>query len=914
MKLEYLKEDQRLFLERGYLREGETPEQRYKTICDTVEKYALKNAKTKKAKEYVKGISKRFQTYFEKGWPSLSTPVISNFGSKDNLPISCNFSILDDSLDDIYKGLHEIGMLAKYGAGTAVNFSNIRPIGSYISSGGKSNSVLDWIELYADMMSKTSQNRSRRGFLTAYLSVDNPEIMEFLDIGTSKMPADKQRFFQTITTAVTIPEGWRDDLKTNPKKREIFTKILNTRSEAGFPYILDLENANKQKHQVYKDKKMRLTSSNICCVTGETLILTKKGYVPIIDTVGKNTTVWNGEEWSEVIPFKASGPTDIYRVTTDSGHILDVTDNHNFYIKEKFEKSKTLKRSTLELKEGDKLIKFDLPLIKGDKKLLSPYTQGFFSGDGHVYRGRPFVNLYSEAKKSLIDRLDIRSKYKNSVGEKETGEEPYIYEGKEKTVVALNEELKSKNFVPGAEYTVKDRLEWLSGLLDSDGTIIENKQGERISKGLQISSVDKKFLTEVGLMLQTLGCNYKIKTLSEEGYKKLPMNDGSGKFKDYLCKKTYRLLVTHSDLYKLEKIGFKSYRLELNLDKPNRSAGVYTRVKSIEKLDCKKPTYCFTEPKRHMGMFNGILTGQSEISEYADYEKSFACCLSAVNLYYWDEFKNNSQFFRDMFILLDCVIEEYIEKGSKIKGLEKAVKFAKEHRSVGLGVTAFHTYLQKNMVPFGSLKSHSINNQIFSKIKEEADKANKWMGSEFGEPKILKGYGDRATSTIAIAPKKSTTFIDGGTRLGLSEGVEPHKTNCGEKKLAKIQVHFKNKELEKLLKKKGKNTSSVWKSIENNNGSVQHLDFLDNNEKEVFKTFSEISQGDVITLAANRQKYIDQAQSINIMVHPDTPPKEKIKLHIDAFDKGLKSLYYQYSISASQKFRQELMQCTSCEG
>jgi ribonucleoside-diphosphate reductase alpha chain len=565
MKLDWLKEDQRVFLQRGYLEEGETPEQRFQTICDTIQRICDKQGDW----EYTKGIGKRFEGYISRGWVSFSTPVLKNFGSPYNLPISCNHGILEDSLDDIYRGLHENGMLAKHGAGTAVNFSDIRPEGSSISTGGKSNSVLDWIELYADMMSKTCQNSARRGFLTAYLSVDHPEIMDFLDIGTHKIPAEKQRFFQTITTAVTLPKEWRKALKEgDAEKRKIFTKILNTRKECGFPYILDEENCNKGICQAYIDKGLKIKSSNICI----------------------------------------------------------------------------------------------------------------------------------------------------------------------------------------------------------------------------------------------------------------------------------------------------------------------------------------------------------EAMEYTDYEKTFACCLSAVNLYYFDDFYEDGNFIIDMNIMLDCVIEEYIEKGSKLPGLEKAVKFSKEHRAIGLGTTAFHTYLQRNNIAFGSMESFRANFKIFSYLRERSDLASELMAKYWGEPEMLKGYGHRNTSRMAQAPKKSTTFIDGGTHLALSEGIEPHKSNYNEKKLAKIQVEFKNKELERVLDEKGKNTEEVWSSILDHNGSVQHLDFLSDHEKNVFKTFSEISQMDIIKLGAQRQQFIDMGQSINLMIHPDTPPKEEIKLHLAAFDEGLKSLYYRYSINAAQKFSQDLLICSSCEG
>lgn len=568
IKLDWLKTDQREFLEKGYLDKDETPESRYKDICNTIENYCLLMSDTVDSIEYSKGIGKRFEEYISKGWISFATPVFINFGKKENLPISCNKSILEDSLDDIYKGIHELGMLAKYGAGTSQNFSNLRGLGSNISTGGSSNSIMDWIELYADMMSKTNQNRARRGFITPYLSVDHSEIMSFLDIGTHRIPTEKQRFFQTITTAVTLPIGWRKSLKEGDKeKRTIWAKILKTRKEVGFPYILDLENCNEQKPQVYKDKDMDIKTSNICI----------------------------------------------------------------------------------------------------------------------------------------------------------------------------------------------------------------------------------------------------------------------------------------------------------------------------------------------------------ETAEYCDVEKTFACCLSSVVAYYFDEWENHPNFIFDVNLMLDCVIEDYIQKGKNLPGLKKAIKFAEEHRSIGLGILGFHSYLQKKGIVFGELASFSINHKIFSTLRKESDRASMWMAKHWGEPKMLEGYGFRNTTRLAQAPTKSTSYIMGGLTLNLSEGIEPHKSNYTSKKLAKIQSEVKNKELQELLEQKGKNNKETWDSILLYNGSIQHLDFLSDREKAIFRTFSEISQVDVIKLAAQRQKFIDQGQSLNIMIHPNTPANEINKLHMLAFDEGIKGLYYQYSISAAQQFSQDLLTCSSCE-
>ena len=299
----------------------------------------------------------------------------------------------------------------------------------------------------------------------------------------------------------------------------------------------------------------------------------------------------------------------------------------------------------------------------------------------------------------------------------------------------------------------------------------------------------------------------------------------------------------------------------------------------------------------------------TEVIEYCDTEKEFACCLSSGNAAKFDEWEG-TDFIFNLAIILDCVNTEYISKASKIRGFEKAVKFMEEHRSIGVGVLGFHSYLQQNMIPFGSLQSYQFNNRLFKHIQNETLRASKWMAKEWGEPVILKGYGLRNTTRIAIAPTKSSSFIMGGYSLG----IEPIKSNYHEKRLAKIQTTYKNPELLKCLEGHNKNQRKIWKSILEQNGSVQHLEFLTELERDVFKTFSEISQVDIIKLAGQRQQYIDQGQSINLMIHPSTKPKDLSKLIFLAHEEGLKTLYYQYSINAAQAFNQDLLTCSSCEG
>ncbi|WP_271392296.1 ribonucleoside-diphosphate reductase subunit alpha [Aequorivita sinensis] len=298
---------------------------------------------------------------------------------------------------------------------------------------------------------------------------------------------------------------------------------------------------------------------------------------------------------------------------------------------------------------------------------------------------------------------------------------------------------------------------------------------------------------------------------------------------------------------------------------------------------------------------------------------SFVCVLSSVNLLHYDKWKDTDA-VETMVYFLDAVITEFIEKLEVYRDsdsredkqtflfMERAYNFAKDNRSLGLGVLGWHSLLQSKMLPLNSQEAYNLNSEIFRIIKEKSYKASEELAEKFGEPEVLKGYGRRNATLNAIAPTTSSAFILGQ----VSQGIEPIWSNIYVKDIAKIKTTIKNPFLEKLLEEKGMNTLEVWRNIRDYDGSVQHLDFLTDEEKDVFKTYSEIDQMDLIYQAANRQNHIDQGQSLNIIIHPEMPVKEINKIHVTAWKLGLKSLYYQHSMNAAQKFAQK-KDCASCE-
>lgn len=298
----------------------------------------------------------------------------------------------------------------------------------------------------------------------------------------------------------------------------------------------------------------------------------------------------------------------------------------------------------------------------------------------------------------------------------------------------------------------------------------------------------------------------------------------------------------------------------------------------------------------------------SEIMLPSNKDESFICCLSSMNVELFDEWKDTEAVKLATFFL-DAVLQEFIAKTEDNHYLKSANEFAKNHRALGLGALGWHSYLQRNNIPFESMEAKQHTTRIFKNISEKAEKATKELAWIYGEPSVLKGYGRRNTTLMAIAPTTSSSAILGQT----SPGIEPYSSNYYKAGLSKGNFIRKNKYLKELLVEKGLDTEETWRSIMLHHGSVQHLEGLTDHEKSVFKTFKEISQLEIIQQASIRQKYVDQGQSLNLNIPSNLPVKEVNKLMIEAWKLGVKSLYYQRSQSVSKEMVTNLVSCESCE-
>lgn len=309
--------------------------------------------------------------------------------------------------------------------------------------------------------------------------------------------------------------------------------------------------------------------------------------------------------------------------------------------------------------------------------------------------------------------------------------------------------------------------------------------------------------------------------------------------------------------------------------------------------------------------------------------ESFVCDLSSMNILHYDEWKNTDA-VETLTFFLDAVMTEFINKASKIRHMEAPVRFAKNQRALGIGTLGWHSYLQSKMIAFESMEAKFLNSSIHRTIFKQSRDASAKLAKLYGQPDLLRyrpsertlyhrikswlgfqtGYGRRNVTTTAIAPTTSSSFVLGQ----VSPSIEPLNSNYFVKGLDKGKFTYRNPYLGPVLEKHGKNDASTWKSILVRGGSVQHLEFLTQHEKDVFRTFSEISQKEVVIQAGARQKHLDQGQSLNLMIPGTTPAKETMALIQFAWESKVKSLYYQRASNPSQELARSIMTCSSCEG
>jgi ribonucleoside-diphosphate reductase alpha chain len=362
--------------------------------------------------------------------------------------------------------------------------------------------------------------------------------------------------------------------------------------------------------------------------------------------------------------------------------------------------------------------------------------------------------------------------------------------------------------------------------------------------------------------------------------------------------------VTITDKWMEEMLSGDSVKRELFLEVLN------TRVETGEPYLMFIDSVNKANPQTYKDLELKVVTSNlcSEILLYTDPLHSFVCCLGSLNLMKYDEWVGTDTIHYAQ-LMLDCVLEYFIDMAKDKPGYENAIRFAIKGRPIGIGVLGWHSLLQSRMIPFDSFDAMMLNGKVFKEIRKQADESSRKLAIEYGEPEWCKGYGYRNTHRLAIAPTTSNSLIAGGH----SAGIEPWASNVFVQGLAKGTFIRKNKELQKVLSNYDKDDFDTWRSIEKEQGSVQHLDFLSELERDVFLTAREINQMTIIKQAAQRQPYIDQGQSLNVFFTYDSDPQYIYDVHKEAWQSGIKTLYY-LRFEGVIKSKINYKECKSCEG
>jgi len=725
--------------------------------------------------------------------------------------------------------------------------------------------------------------------------------------------------------------------------RDLWYKVLDAQMETGTPYLLYKDACNKKSNQ----KNVGVIKSSNLCVAPETKILTNKGHVEIQTLCDQVVSVWNGEEFSDVIVNKTGENQELIEIHTDDGSSLTCTKYHHFYIQKSVllpehnnTNNKSLitacnnvrsmlmenlmnKKTTMqkvqakELMIGDKIIKCKYPIIDGNKTMKYAYTHGFFCGDGtySVCNTQPvkckLISLYGHFHcKRHLDleyEKDANMVYEDKVYCNGISymRKPKIYLSDDKkgliqhiqyTCITSNDEiiklelpydLHEKYFVPSYDYSLKSKMEWFAGLCDADGSMINNG----VYQKLHVSSAHFDFLREVKFMLQTCGINPKLKKMKDKITNYLP--DGKGGYTHYISKEMYTLLITSCDLKILIENGFSPKRIELYDDYLlNRSDTAFVSITKIINNERTDDTYCFNEPKRHMGIFNGLITGQcSEVVQYSDDKETAVCNLASIGL---PTFIQNGEFNYDLLHKVTKVVTKNLNKIIDVNyyPTEKTRRSNMRHRPIGIGVQGLADVFIMLGHPFLSAEAAKINRHIFETMYHAALESSCELAIIEGPYETFQGspaskgelqfdlwsvdpgdsrydwiklkhkifeHGIRNSLLLAPMPTASTSQI-----LGFNECIEPITSNIYSRRTLAGEFIQANKYLMADLIQLNLWNEKIKNNIIANHGSIQHIEVIPQEIKDKYKTVWEMPMRGLIDMAADRGAFICQSQSLNL--------------------------------------------------
>lgn len=869
-----------------------------------------------------------------------ATPTLFNAGTPTPQLASCFLmTMIDDSVEGIYDSVKRSAIISKYSGGQGVSVHDIRCEGSRIrSNDGEAGGLIPMLKLFNDCACHINQASKRRGSISIYLEPHHPDIEDFLELKKNTGKEEKRcrdlffalwnsdLFMQRVeenknwslfcpsecpglsevhgAEFVALYEKYEKEGRAwkTIKAQELWSKIVTSQMETGGPYMLYKDQINSHNNQ---SNLGTIKSSNLC-VSGDTFILTDKGQIPIRHLQDQEVNVWNGEEWSATTVRKTGENQELVNVTLSNGVSIKCTPYHKFHITDGKRYPKTEIVEASQLKPNHALIRYKLPsVVHFDKSELKyPYMQGFFAGDGTYgapNKKRPIIYLYGEKKELLIHMT-----YRTMSAAKD---------GSRLNLILNKEDLTDKFYVPMNE-CVDTKLRWFEGYCDADGTITKGKKNET-NEGLQIGSIEFEFLMSVKLMLQLLGIDSKVTKNKDAEMRSLP--DHKGGSKEYYCKTIYRILISANELHKLANIGFAPKRLKFAERIPQRKADQFIRVVDVKPLDEREDTFCFNESKKHLGMFNGVLSGNcTEVTEYTAPDEVSVCTLASLGLpsFIVDGVFDHQKLY-DACYYVTLNLNKVIDVN--FYPITEARYSNLKHRPIGIGIQGLADCFFILKYPYDSPEAKVLNQEILetmyfasatcsndlakkygvyeSYVGSPASKGiltpdmwghtptNRWNYPQLREN--VKTWGLRNSLLISLMPTASTASI-----LNFVESFDCLTNNLYTRRVLAGEFILTNKYLMKDLMSLGLWNEQMKQKIIEHNGSIQNIAEIPNDIKQIYRTVWEVPMKSLIDMSSDRNPFVCQSQSFNCYM--SAPNKAKLtSMHFYAWKKGLKTgMYY----------------------
>ena len=876
-----------------------------------------------------------------------ASPTMFNAGTRRPQLSSCYLLGVDDDLGVLLAADRDAGMISKWAGGIGLCLTPMRAEGALIrSTGGASSGLRRYIVKLNAGQLYVNQGGRRPGAYALYLEAWHADVFTFLEMGRFKGVAanapdlkyalwandllmeavvEELRVKRALAAGEAVPPevaaaagDWHlfspdrapglekvfgDEFRALHaryvaekrysrvvKASKLFTEWFKTVAQAGNPYVLFKDHINRKSNLSHY---RTITGSNLC-VAGATLVLTSAGQLPIASLADRAVRVWNGAEWSDVTVRMTAPAAALVRVTLDSGTVLDCTPEHKFY------DSRGAELRAGALAPGTLLEKAAAwPVVEGGEPFARAYTHGFYTADGHLHRARPAVHLYG-AKRAILDdpRFEIDE------------EDPGLYESDalERTTVFLPRDLPRKSVVP-INASLDARLRWFEGFCDGDGCILRNGS----SLALQVVSTELDFLREVRLMLQTMGCDPKVKGAR-------PARVAAIRGKDHECRETWRLLLTGPDLWALIGLGFAPARLDFaGGAPPRRGARRFAQVVSVVPLEGAAPTYCFTEPLRGRGVFGGALTGNcAEITIPCFHEEGRpgeaeygTCNLAALPLASYLEDAPDGGAPRVLWAELIAAARAAVRNLDSVIDInfypvEACRRSNLKHRPVALGVMGLADVLARLRLAYGSPEALALDRALHAAIYYGAMAESAALGRERGsfetfegsaaqrgllQPDLWVGCGhlapgwaaEVAAATGGALPAAAWDALRAECRLhlrnayvtasmptatssqatGQNECFEPFTSNLYTRKTLAGEFALLNPHLLRELEALGLWDEEMRRALIAAAGSVQGIARIPEEVRGRYRTAREYDQR-VITLHAKaRNPFLSQSQSLN---------------------------------------------------